>query len=130
MEKLLFQHYWQKISILCKNALTKLFPLYYYHRIKNVEGFTALEVCNNEETCKLLTETINKTPPQGIPPVNLVESSTQAPPNTPITMGWLYKTGPLIFNIKKRFFVLDPYDGTFIRFQNQEDYPLKPRSLK
>ena len=48
------------------------------------------------------------------------------PPNPPIIMGYLYKTGPFIFNVKLRFFVLDPYDGTFIRYKDRSDHPFKP----
>lgn len=96
-------------------------------RIKNEEGVTAFEICSNDEICKLLTEKISQIKPtEGSPKFG---SSQYAPPKTPIVMGWLYKTGPLIFNIKRRFFVLDPYDGTFIRFERREDYPLKPRLI-
>ena len=110
--------------------------------MKNDEGLTALEVCTNDEAAKLIQEKIkeklaksqeypkeNPTNNENEPKTNL-EVSQSVPAKTPIVMGWLYKTGPLIFNIKRRFFVLDPYDGTFIRFKNREDYPLKPRFYK
>ena len=97
-------------------------------RIRNDEGFTALELCNNEEICKMLEDRLKELGGhRKESPPNPMEMSQFAPPKPPIVMGWLYKTGPLIFNIKKRFFVLDPHDGTFIRFKSKEDYPLKPR---
>lgn len=83
-------------------------------------------MCNNEEICKILEENIAKVQGVALTP-QIKETTEYKPPKIPIMIGWLYKTGPLIFNIKRRFFVLDPYDGTFIRFKSNQHYPLKPR---
>ena len=40
-------------------------------------------------------------------------------------MGTVYKAGT--FLVKKRFLVLNPDDGTLIRYVTKEDYPLKPK---
>ncbi len=113
------------------NFFVKIY-LIFTIRLKNDEGFNALELCINDEICKLLQDKINErfeNKEQTLSNSPTFESAQYAPPKTPIAMGWLFKTGPLIFNIKRRFFVLDPYDGTFIRFKSREDYPLKPRFL-
>ena len=48
------------------------------------------------------------------------------PPRPPIIKGWLSKAGPFLLNMKRRFFVLDPHEGTFIRYKYEKDYPFKP----
>lgn len=123
----MFPRFWPKTLIPSIEFQRKLLT---FERIKNDEGFTALELCNNEEIRKFLEEKIKElgSPEKDCIPCQM-EYSQFAPPKPPIVMGWLFKTGPLIFNIKKRFFVLDPHDGTFIRFKRKEDYPLKPRYL-
>jgi hypothetical protein len=40
-------------------------------------------------------------------------------------MGYLYKVGQFHINITKRFFVLDPTQGTLIIYKQKEDYPIK-----
>ena len=90
--------------------------------IKNEEGQTIQEICISEEILDYLKE---RYPPEsGVSPSASLSSPVCRPP---IVVGWIFKTGPLIFNIKRRFFVLDPYDGTLIRYKEKEDYPLKPR---
>ena len=43
----------------------------------------------------------------------------------PIVRGNIYTVG-LFFNLKLRYFVLNPAEGTFIRYKSKEDYPMKP----
>jgi hypothetical protein len=44
----------------------------------------------------------------------------------PVVRGWLLKTGALLVNLKLRYFVLNPLEGTFIRYAKKEHYPNKP----
>lgn len=41
-------------------------------------------------------------------------------------MGWVWKTGGLIFNVQERFIVVDPEEGSLIRYKKREHYPFKP----
>lgn len=97
--------------------------------LKNEESLTPLEVCTNEEILSIIEEKIKENSKNASPKSADLSSYAIIPNKPQIVIGWLYKTGPLIFNIKKRFFVLDPYDGTFIRYKEKEDYPLKPRAV-
>ncbi|CAD8176434.1 unnamed protein product [Paramecium pentaurelia] len=51
------------------------------------------------------------------------------PPRPPIAKGFIYKTGQMLVTLNERFFVLNPDEGTFIRFKNFSDYPLKPLEI-
>ena len=49
------------------------------------------------------------------------------PPKPPIVRGSMYKkSGPFMISLKQRYFVMNPDEGTFIRYKNREDYPNKP----
>ena len=39
------------------------------------------------------------------------------PPKPPIVRGVFYKMGALLFNIRERYFVLNPDEGTLIRYK-------------
>ena len=42
-------------------------------------------------------------------------STRFVPGKPPIVRGWAYKTGTFFFHLKRRYFVLNPDEGTFIR---------------
>jgi hypothetical protein len=92
--------------------------------IKNEEGQSIQDICVSNEILEFLKE---RCPINSNRMRSPTDSDSQNVSRPAIIIGWIYKTGPLIFNIKRRFFVLDPYDGTFIRYKEKEDYPLKPR---
>ena len=49
------------------------------------------------------------------------------PLKPPIVRGWMYKkSGPFMLKLKERYFVMNPDEGTFIRYKKKEDYPNKP----
>ncbi len=48
------------------------------------------------------------------------------PVKPPIVMGALHKMNNYFVNLKERFFVINPDEGTLIRYQSKNDFPLKP----
>jgi serum/glucocorticoid-regulated kinase 2 len=52
------------------------------------------------------------------------------PPKPPIVKGCMYKkSGPFMMSLTLRYFVLNPEEGTFIRYRKTEDYPNKPLEI-
>lgn len=41
----------------------------------------------------------------------------------------MQKTGAFLLNTSERFFVLNPDEGTFIRYRSFKDFPLKPLEI-
>ena len=56
----------------------------------------------------------------------MLERKIDVQEKPPIYMGWVWKTGGLIFNVQERFIVVDPEEGTLIRYKKREHYPFKP----
>jgi serum/glucocorticoid-regulated kinase 2 len=51
------------------------------------------------------------------------------PPRPPLIKGKVYRFGGCLFRHMKRYLVVDPQEGTLIRYGSQEDYPMKPRQV-
>lgn len=51
------------------------------------------------------------------------------PPKPPIVKGYIYKCGGLFFNLRRRYLVINPDEGTLIRYKEEKDYPLKPMEI-
>ncbi|EGR29479.1 protein kinase domain protein [Ichthyophthirius multifiliis] len=99
--------------------------------IKNAENKTCFESCNNEE-CKQILKNYSKQYDQqqlqqqnnmAFPHIQLDQFS---PPKPPIVKGNIHKIGTFLVNIKKRYLVINPDEGTLIRYKSQQNYPLKP----
>jgi len=80
---------------------------------------------------------------QGILPADLVSSNGKikdlieysimrraivefCPPKPPIVKGWMYKRGDFLYQMNKRYFVLNADEGTLVRYSKREDCPNKP----
>ena len=46
-----------------------------------------------------------------------------------VLRGALFKAKAVFLNLKERFLVLDPYEGTFIRYEEEKSYPKKPKEI-
>jgi len=38
----------------------------------------------------------------------------------------MWKLGDTLIRLNERFFFLNPYEGTFVRYKKKEDHPFKP----
>ena len=47
-------------------------------------------------------------------------------PKPPIVKGWFFKRGDFLGRMNRRYFIINPDEGTFIRYAKQDDYPFKP----
>lgn len=51
------------------------------------------------------------------------------PPKPPIVMGYLSKLGSIFGSKNKRYFVMNPVEGTFIKYMNSRAYPSQPKDM-
>jgi len=42
----------------------------------------------------------------------------------PIIQGYLFKVGKSLIKSNKRYFYLNPYEGTFCRYLSESDFPI------
>ena len=47
----------------------------------------------------------------------------------PIIKGIGYKYGDWILTLRDRFYVINPAEGTFIKYKSERDFPLKPTEI-
>lgn len=80
-----------------------------------------MDSCNSQEAVDVIQS--HKVLKQE--PLKNVESGIFRPPKPPIVKGFIEKTG-LFFRVARRYFVVNPDDGTFIRYKRFEDYPFQP----
>ena len=92
--------------------------------LKDNMGKTALEVCQNEE-CKKLLKKYSETREgyneyiKGNLPLSL----------TTIFRGNILKAKRPFMSLKERYLVIDPFQGSVIRYENFSDYPKKPKEI-
>jgi len=86
-------------------------------RIKNEQGQLAFELASNEKVRQLIEQEA----------VRRKDTGEFKPPKTPLVKGWMYKRSEYLLQMNRRYFVLNPEEGTFIRFMKKEDYPDKPK---
>ena len=87
--------------------------------IENKAKKTAIDLCTDPDTRKAIQRKIDII--KGV--------DKYMPPKPPCVQGYLYSCGSLKFTNKKRFFVLNPDDGTLMRFENKESYPYSPKEI-
>jgi hypothetical protein len=110
--------------------------------IKDTEGRTVFDLELEEDIQGLLLKTSNgkqsieeeeKNPsilqqsPQanGAAKVDGKGASTR-PMKPPILKGLVFKTGDLKITLNKRYLVVNPDEGTLVRYKSPQEYPLKP----
>lgn len=79
--------------------------------VRDSKGFTALEVCDSEDIKRFVEAKIKQRE-------NITKSM---PPKPRICSGYLWKTGVFFKNLRKRYLVIDPVEGTISRFKTKED---------
>lgn len=84
--------------------------------VRDNKGFSALEICDSEETMKFLDFKINQK-----------ESLfKKMPPRPFICSGFLWKTGLFFGSKQKVFLVVDPNEKHISSYSSKEDYPRNP----
>jgi len=105
-----------------KNIVTLLLRHNANCNIRNRSRQYALDVAVNPEIMVLLKGKTKR-----------VSQAMRSPENVPKRPekkhGWLCRAGALIINDNKRYFVLDPVKGDFIRYRSKNDFPNKPREV-
>ena len=61
------------------------------------------------------------------PPVEY--KGVRTPPKPPKIRGYLYKLGKVLGGKNKRFFELNPIEGTMIKYMGKQDCPKNPKEL-
>ncbi len=93
-------------------------------QIKDNHGKTALDICTDEECITLLKkyedkkETYNEYV-KGNLPLSL----------TTIVRGVIMKAKRPFMNLKERYLLIDPFQGSMIRYENVSDFPKKPKEI-
>lgn len=102
---------------------------------KNADGYTPVDLTKNpdvkilfkskeEEKCQKDNEAVFHINFWGI------QNERKMIEKPVIVQGEMFKVSNLGFSINQRFFVLNPEEGTFIRFKKRSDYPMKPKFNK
>ncbi|CAD8085494.1 unnamed protein product [Paramecium primaurelia] len=116
------------LNLACKSNQLKIIELLLLKnadlKLQDKTERTAYDYCNQET--KIEIEKMKKN--------NQIKDQLRnvdnfIPPRPPIARGFIYKTGQMLVTLNERFFVLNPDEGTFIRFKNFQDYPLKPLEI-
>lgn len=50
-----------------------------------------------------------------------------APPKPPRVKGFIYKLGQVLGGKNKRYFEMNPIEGTIIKYMSKQDYPKNPK---
>ena len=87
-------------------------------RITDDRGRNCLEVCTKEQTAKLI---IKKEEHRLKQAENLNQFASLA-----ILRGGLYRTKTVFLQLKQKYFVLDPYQGSLVIYESIEQYPKHP----
>lgn len=92
--------------------------------IKDNHGKTALDICNDEECINLLKKYEDKKETyheyvKGNLPLSL----------TTIVRGTILKAKRPFMNLKERYLLIDPFQGSMIRYECASDYPKKPKEI-
>ncbi|CAD8181669.1 unnamed protein product [Paramecium octaurelia] len=116
------------ISLACKSNQLKIIELLIQRnadlKLQDKTERTAYDYCN--QATKMAIEQMKKSNQMKD---QLKNADDFIPPRPPVAKGFIYKTGQMLVTLNERFFVLNPDEGTFIRFKNISDYPLKPLEI-
>ncbi|CAD8094423.1 unnamed protein product [Paramecium sonneborni] len=116
------------LNLACKSNQIKIIELLLQKnadpKLQDKTERTAYDYCNQET--KMAIEQIKKSNQMKD---QLKNADDFIPPRPPVARGFIYKTGQMIVTLNERYFVLNPDEGTFIRFKNISDYPLKPLEI-
>ena len=78
--------------------------------VRDLKGFTALEVCDSEETKKFVEAKIRQKD----------KIFKAMPPKPFLCTGYLWKTGIFFKNLRKRYMVINPDEGVIARYKTKE----------
>ena len=84
-------------------------------RVKSEQGISPIDLASNQKIKEMLEYSAMRRA--------IVEFS---PPKPPIVRGYMYKRGDFLYQMNKRFFVLNADEGTLVRYSKKEDCPNKP----
>jgi hypothetical protein len=90
--------------------------------MKDTYGKTALDICQDQGCCELIKkyeekkETYNEYI-KGNLPLSL----------TTIVRGEILKCKRPFMKLKERYLLIEPFQGSLIRYENKSDYPKKPK---
>lgn len=92
--------------------------------IKDNYGKTCMDLCSDSECIKLLKKYEDKKETyqeyvKGNLPISL----------TTIVRGAIMKAKRPFMGLKERYILIDPFQGSLIRYENYGDYPKKPKEI-
>ena len=92
--------------------------------LKDSSGKTAIDLCLDDECKNLLKKYEEKRESyneyiRGNLPISL----------TTIFRGMVLKAKRPFMTLKNRYLLVDPFQGSLIRYETQEDYPKKPKEI-
>ena len=107
-----------------KDALLMLLDKEVDIHIKDNHGKTPFDVCNEDECLNILKRYEDKKETyheyvKGDLPIAL----------TTIVRGLILKAKRPFMNLKERYLLIDPFQGSMIRYESLEDYPKKPKEI-
>lgn len=101
--------------------------------IKNYDGYLPMDLTTNPDIINLFLKRSSQKSKidQSKSQINFenIADDKMIHEKPPIVKGEFYKIGNSGFTLNKRYFVLNAEEGTLIRFQVKEDFPLKPKYL-
>jgi len=86
--------------------------------IKDEQDVLPLEVASNDKVKGMIQVAIQRK-----------EEEKFRPPKPPIVKGYMYKRGTYFMKMNQRWMVLNPEEGTLIRYKKKEDFPNKPKEI-
>lgn len=92
--------------------------------VKDNHGQTAMDICTDEECLTLMRKYEDKKETyheyvKGNLPLSL----------TTIVRGVIMKAKRPFMNLKERYLLIDPFQGSMIRYENAHDFPKKPKEI-
>jgi len=86
--------------------------------LKDEQNVLPLEVASNDKIRELIDAALKRK-----------AEDKFKPPKPPIVKGFMFKRGTYFGKMNQRFMVLNPDEGTLIRYKHKEDYPNKPKEI-
>ncbi len=110
------------LHVAAKNAKPEMVSLLLEHKadpeLKDEQNVLPLEVASNDKIRELIDAALKRK-----------AEDKFKPPKPPIVKGFMFKRGTYFGKMNQRFMVLDPDEGTLIRYKHKEDYPNKPKEI-
>jgi len=110
------------LHIAAKNARPEMVTLLLENKadpgLRDEQNALPLDVASNDKIIELIQTAVKKQ-----------TEDKFKPPKPPIVKGFMYKRGTYFGKMNQRFMVLNPDEGTLIRYKYKEDYPNKPKEI-